>query len=157
MDIRTYIEMGEKRAGKQIELAKTLKVRDTAIRLAKSGKQGLPDAVCIQLANYIEVDPLEVIAASNLVTEKDEERRKIFEGCFKRSKERATAMIIGGLVISILTMVPETPANAGVQNNNLNKIYIIRNRRQKQRRMSDYLAAFFDSLRDFFWQTRFAG
>ena len=85
MDMKTYIEMGEKKAGKQVELARMLNVRDTTLRLAKSGKKGLPDAICIKLADYIEVNPLQVIAASNLVTEKDEERRKIFESCFTRA------------------------------------------------------------------------
>lgn len=82
MKMKTYIELGEKKAGKQIELARILNVRDTTLRLAKSGKKGLPDAICIKLADYLEVDRIEVIAASNLVTEKDEERRKIFESCF---------------------------------------------------------------------------
>lgn len=92
MDMKTYIEIGEKKAGKQIELAKLLNVRDTALRLAKSGKKGLPDAICIKLADYIEVNPLQVIAASNLVTEKDEERRKIFESCFTRAASAIFAL-----------------------------------------------------------------
>lgn len=81
MEMKKYIEMGEKKAGKQIELARILDVRDSTLRLVKSGNNGLPDAICIKLADYIEVNPLHVIAASNLVTEKNEERRKIFESC----------------------------------------------------------------------------
>ena len=77
--------MGEKKAGKQAELAKYLNVRYTTIGLVKSGKRGLPEALCIKLADYIGVNPLQVIAASNLITEKDEERRKIFESCFTRA------------------------------------------------------------------------
>ena len=94
MDMKTYIELGEKKAGKQIELARILNIRDTALRLAKSGKKGLPDAVCIKLADYIEVNPLLVIAASNLVTEKDEERRKVFESCFTRAASVLLALAI---------------------------------------------------------------
>ena len=94
MNMKTYIEMGEKKAGKQIELARILNVRDTALRLAKSGKKGLPDAICIKLADFIEINPLQVIAASNLVTEKDEERRKIFESCFTRAASIAAAALI---------------------------------------------------------------
>ena len=78
MKMKTYIEMGEKKAGRQIELARILNIRDTALRLAKSGKKGLPDAICIKLADYIEVDRIEVIAASNLVTEKRRRKKKNF-------------------------------------------------------------------------------
>jgi hypothetical protein len=114
MDIRTYIEMGEKRAGKQIELARVLGVRDSTLRLAKSGKVGLQDAVCIELADYIEVDRLEVIAASNLVTEKDEKRRKIFESCFKKEKTNnaAASMTIALMTTLILTLSPTQPTQA---------------------------------------------
>lgn len=85
MKIKTYIEMGEQKAGKQTELGKILGIKENYLRNAKSGRAGLPDAICIKLADYIEVNPLQVIAASNLVTEKDEERRKIFESCFTRA------------------------------------------------------------------------
>lgn len=107
MDMKTYIEMGEKKAGKQVELARMLNVRDTALRLAKSGKKGLPDAICIKLADYIEVNPLQVIAASNLVTEKDEERRKIFESCFTRA---ASAMFVLAAVYNFLPFAEKTEA-----------------------------------------------
>ena len=112
MKMKTYIEMGEKKAGKQIELAKILNIRDTALRLAKSGKKGLPDAICIKLADYIEVDRIEVIAASNLVTEKDEERRKIFESCFTRAASiAAAALIFAGSSMS------SSPAHAAMSKN----------------------------------------
>ena len=50
MEIKTYIEMGERRAGKQIELAKILGVRDSYLRTVKTGRNGLPDAVCIPVS-----------------------------------------------------------------------------------------------------------
>lgn len=94
MKMKTYIEMGEKKAGKQAELAKFLNVRYTTIGLVKSGKRGLPEALCIKLADYIGVNPLQVIAASNLITEKDEERRKIFESCFTRAASVIFLMLV---------------------------------------------------------------
>jgi hypothetical protein len=117
MDMKTYIEIGEKRAGKQIELAKILGVRDSYLRTVKTGKNGLPDAICILLARYIEVDELEVIAASNLMTEKNEERRKIFESCFKKTAE-VTIMSIFIAIIS--TMTPSTANAKQITNSNEN-------------------------------------
>ena len=60
----------------------------------------MPDAICIKLADYIEVDRLEVIAASNLVTEKDQERRKLFESCF------TTAASVIFLLVTVHYFIP---------------------------------------------------
>lgn len=106
MDMRTYIEIGERKAGKQIELAKILGVRDSTLRLVKTGRKGLPDYLCYRLAKYIEADEASIIAASNLVTEKDEEKRKVFEDYLKKSGENAAKMMIGGFVISMLAFSP---------------------------------------------------
>lgn len=138
MDIKTYIETGEKRAGKQIELARILGVRDTALRLAKSGKKGLPDAVCIELANYIKVDPLEVIAASNLVTEKDERRRKVFESCLKKSDKAAASMTLALIVTMILTLTSVKPVQANSFNNptDSSNVYYVKSEEKEDGKIS---------------------
>jgi hypothetical protein len=112
MEMREFIEMGEKEAGKQIDLAKYLEVPSSTLRLAKYGKRGLPDALCIKLADYIKVDRLEVIAASNLIYEKDEKRRKILEGCFKTAKTASIALAIG-----VATIGSPSTLNAEIANN----------------------------------------
>ncbi|BBL35726.1 hypothetical protein Nstercoris_02001 [Nitrosomonas stercoris] len=96
MELRNYIETAERKAGKQIELARILDVSAAHIRMAKTGKRGLPDAVCIVIANYIGINPLHVIAASNLVTEKDEKRIEIYKSCFnsKDAKEGQDGFIL---------------------------------------------------------------
>ena len=109
MDLKNYIETAEKKAGKQIELAKMLGISDAYIRMVKAGKRGFPDDICIQLADYIQADRLEVIAASNLVTEKDERKRKIFESCFTR----AASVTATAIVISLLTLSQTSPVYAG--------------------------------------------
>ena len=77
MKINKYIEEAEIKAGRKAELAKVLKISDGYIRMVKTGRRGFSDDVCIRLADYIGANRLEVIAASNLVTEKDEEKRKL--------------------------------------------------------------------------------
>jgi len=81
MDLREYIEMGERAAGNQVKLASYLEQNDSNMRKMKQYKRGLPDPMCIKLAHLIGVDPLHVIAASNLVTEKNTGRRKLLESC----------------------------------------------------------------------------
>ncbi|GJL73527.1 MAG: hypothetical protein NMNS01_27260 [Nitrosomonas sp.] len=107
MEMKKFIEMGEKKAGKQIELAKHLNIRPSTLRIVKSGRTSLPAAICIELARYIDVDELEVIAASNLIIEKNEERRKIFESCFKTAR---TASIV--IALGAATMISPTTVNA---------------------------------------------
>ncbi len=121
MNIKNYIEIGEKKAGKQKILAEMLNIADVNIRMAKSGKRGLPDAVCIKLADYIEVDRLEVIAASNLVTEKDEERRKIFESCIKKTSVAASV----GIISSAIAILTPSPAIASYSSDLITKVCIL--------------------------------
>ena len=124
-ELREFIELGEKKAGRQANLAKIISTRDTSIRLAKSGKRGLSDDICIKLADYIEEDRLEVIAASNLVTEKDEEKRKVFKSCFK-NKDKAASIAMAAIVISVLTFAPTTTIQAAsLTESALNKIFCI--------------------------------
>ncbi|MDP1549425.1 MAG: helix-turn-helix domain-containing protein [Nitrosomonas sp.] len=123
MEMKNYIERAEKKAGKQIELAKMLGISDAYIRMVKSGKRGFPDDICIQIADYIGADRLEVIAASNLVTEKDEKKRRIFESCFTR----AASVTAAAVVISIMTLPIQKPVNAGNLNGQFTNVQIIGN------------------------------
>jgi len=115
MEMKNYIEKAEKKAGKQIELAKLLGISDAYIRMVKAGKRGFPDDICIKIADYIDEDRLEVIAASNLVTEKDEEKRKIFESCFTKTSKaasKAASFIVAALFIALISITSPNPANA---------------------------------------------
>lgn len=123
MDMKEFIEIGQRKAGNQAKLAKYLEISDRYIRLVKEGKRGLADDVCIKLADYIGADRLEVIAASNLVTEKDDRKRKIFESCFKQ-----VASVAGiALVTSILTLAPQQTVKAEIFNDQFTIIQIISN------------------------------
>ena len=111
MEMKNYIELAEKKAGQQTKLAKILGISPSNIRSAKSNQRGLPVEVCILLADYIEVDPLKVIAASNLVTEKDETKRKILESCFRRTSKAAN-FIVAALFVALISITSPNPANA---------------------------------------------
>ena len=94
MELKDFINMGEVEAGTQVKLATILDIKDANIRRSKRGITPLPDPVCIVLANLIKVDPLKVIAASNLVTEKNPKRRKILEGCLATMTSIAFAVLL---------------------------------------------------------------
>jgi len=107
MEMRKFIEDGAKKAGNNKALARILNQSETILSDVKAGKKGLNDAACIKLADFIGVNPLYVIAASNLVTEKDEEKRKIFESCFTRA---ASAMFALAAVYNFLPFADKTEA-----------------------------------------------
>ena len=108
MEMKNFIEQAERKAGKQVELAKTLGVTAGYLRAVKAGKKGFSTDMCIVLADYIGADRLEVIAASNLVTEKDERKRKIFESCFST----AASLTIAAFFVTLITIMTPSPANA---------------------------------------------
>lgn len=118
MEMRNYIETAEKKAGMQLELAKLLNISSSNLRSIKAGKRGMPVDACIILADYIGIDRLEVIAASNLVTEKDEKKRKILESCFRKVASVAAV----GIVSSILTLTPQQTVNAETFSSEFTKI-----------------------------------
>lgn len=111
MEMKNYIEKAEKKAGKQTELANMLGITASYIRMVKAGKKGFPIETCIVLADYINEDRLEIIAASNLVTEKDERKRKIFESCFTKTS-KAASFIVAALFIALISITTPNPANA---------------------------------------------
>ena len=123
MELKDYIEKAELKAGKQTELAKILGISAGHIRMVKGGTRGLPEAICMKLADYLNEDRLLVVAASGLVTEKDEGRRKILESCFRRVAGLAAVAI----VTFIVTLPLAEPVNAGVLNHQLAKMQIKRN------------------------------
>ncbi len=78
MELRNYIELGIQKAGSVIALAKHLSQLDTTITNAKAHRRGLPNYACVMLADLLEVERIEVIAASELVTEKNPTRREVW-------------------------------------------------------------------------------
>lgn len=146
--MKNFIEAAEKQAGAQANLANMLGITARYIRLVKSGERSFSNDVCITIADYIGADRLEVIAANNLVTEKDEKKRKIFESCFTRAATATAAAVLLG-VTTIMTPTPVNASNHTVHNNQTICI-MLNNRRKKGRRLSDRLNNYLEKLAIFF-------
>lgn len=78
MELRNFIEAGEEKVGGRKPLALILEQAPNAITNAKANRQGLPNYACVKLAELLGVERIEVIAASELVTEKNPERREVW-------------------------------------------------------------------------------
>jgi hypothetical protein len=100
MELKDYIEQGAKKQGSLSALGRYLGQSEGAIRGAKSQARGLPVYACLRLAEYINADPLQVIVSSELVTEKREERRKIFQHFL--TKNNAQNVMLCALFLMIL-------------------------------------------------------
>lgn len=116
--MKNYLEAAEKKAGSQKKLAEMLGITASYIRMVKANKKGLPEATCIQIADYINENPLKVMLASSLITEKNEERRKILQSCFTRAANFAVV----ASVISVLTLPSQSPTHAAENRPTVNNI-----------------------------------
>lgn len=105
MELREYIEEGEKKAGGRIALANYLRLpHPNNISNAKSGQRGLPLAACYKLADLIGVPRDSVAAASALVTEKDEEVRAYllpFVQAARHAQHLTIAITAGAIAFSL--------------------------------------------------------
>lgn len=107
MELKLLIERAEKAAGSQKALALRIGQDAGNIRGAKAGLKGLPDYACVMIAELISEEPITVIAASKLVTEKKEEVRKVWHPFVARA-----ASVILGAVIFIVTPTPAEAAQS---------------------------------------------
>lgn len=104
MSLKKYIVLAIKDTGSQRELSDYLGVSSQQLTNAKNGRAGLPIAICCQIAQIIGINEMEVISASELITEKNQERRAVLLPFINH----AASVILGTV---ILNMTPH-PAEA---------------------------------------------
>lgn len=76
MELKTYIAKGIEVEGSLTALAEKIGMARQALTAANAGHRGLPPVACGKLADLIGVDRWDVVAASEILTEKDEEKRR---------------------------------------------------------------------------------
>lgn len=119
MLLKALIERAEKAAGSQKELGLRLGINPSNLRNAKAGQCGLPNYACVMIADMIGEERITVIAASELVTEKKEERRKVWHPFVAHA---ASVLII------VTMLVTPSPAQAAKQSQVLDfTVYIMSN------------------------------
>ncbi len=102
MELRDYIEEGEKIVGGRAELAKQIGLaHPNNLTDAKAGRRGLPLVACYKLAEIVKARPAAVAAASALVTEKDETAREYLRP-FVQMGRLSHPMIVGIVSVAIV-------------------------------------------------------
>lgn len=111
MELRDYIEQGIRTKGGVQQLADYLGLARPHVSNAKSHQRGLPNVAAVKLARLIGADPLAVIAASELATERQEEKRAFWFPFANHSNLAKTAGI--ALFLAFVTnFVTPTSAEA---------------------------------------------
>lgn len=70
MELRRFIEKAAVVAGNQKTLAQAMGITSDYLAHAKAGRRGLPLTACISMAELLEIDPMLVIYANALSTDK---------------------------------------------------------------------------------------
>lgn len=95
------IERGEVQKEGQKHLAESLGVSPLQLSHAKAHRRPLPDYACVRLAQLLELEPIEVIAASALATAKNPERREVWRPFVERiAASVATVLFVSSFVTS---------------------------------------------------------
>lgn len=111
MELRDYIEAGIKEKKTVSALAEQLGVSATNIADAKAHRRGLPAHSCVKLSQLLNVDLKAIIAASELTTERKEEKRAFWLPFVMNQEIQRIAKIV--LILGIVTnFVTPTPAEA---------------------------------------------
>ena len=108
MELREYIEEGAAKAGSVSALARMFGMNQPDLSNAKSHKRPLPAKAVVQLAEYIGADLKSVIAANELVTEKDEAKRAFWSPFVQGAKAASIALAL----IAVTSFVTPSPAEA---------------------------------------------
>ena len=92
-------------------LAKWLEIHQAKISECRSGKRQLDNYTAARLANLLEINPLEIIATSEMEREKDSDRR----GFWEQVRKRGVSSVLGiTLLFSNLTIIHEVAEHDGI-------------------------------------------
>lgn len=106
MELREMIEAAAKISGDQKKLAKEIGLSPNNITEAKAGRRGLPTSACYKLGAILDLDPAAVVAASELVTEKNPEKRAVFAPFVRELPRKAAAWAVAAIAATTASIAP---------------------------------------------------
>ncbi|UCV24908.1 hypothetical protein [Ferribacterium limneticum] len=109
MELRDYIDTGAKKAGSLTALGLMLGMSQPQISGVKAHRRSLPMKAAVELAEFIGADLKAVIAANELVTEKDEKKRAFWHPFVNHAKAASIALAFS-LVTNFVTPSPAEAA-----------------------------------------------
>lgn len=113
MELCDYIELAVIKHKTLTALATELGLERSALSLAKAHKRGIPAYAIAKLSEILEIDPKIIMAASELVTEQNEEKRGYWLPFVIKdhlTRKAASFVLILGIVTNFLTPSPAEAA-----------------------------------------------
>lgn len=104
-NLKYFIEKGSQKIGGITKLGEFLKVSQPNMSSAKAEKRQLPMSACVVLADYINENPLKIIAYSQLTTETDEEKIQIWKRVLEKKEDKKTEKVIFKKLLFILRQI----------------------------------------------------
>ena len=120
MELRDYIEIGSEKAGSLTALGIYLGHGQGNMSHFKSGRTPLPIEDCVKLADYIDADRFDVIAAAKFASAKNEEKKNYWMQFVKAAN--AAIMIV---VLGVTNFVTPSPAEAAPLTQTMRQIICI--------------------------------
>lgn len=147
MQLRDYIEEGAKKAGSLTGLGRMLGISQADISNAKAMKKRIPLKAAVQLADYIGADLKAVIAANELVTEKDEAKRAFWFPFVERAKAAGIALGLA-IVTNFVTPLPAEACQTVMQHGN--DLYYVKSRRTASWKQAKLFRSILEFFKGFF-------
>lgn len=110
MELKEFIEIGERKAGSLTALGKILDVSQPNMSHCKAHKARLPLDAASKLADYIEADLRAVIAANQLATETKEQKKAYWRPFVEHARAASIAAVLA--IALALNFVTPTPTEA---------------------------------------------
>lgn len=115
MELRDYITSGIKKCGDQKTTAMRLGLSSQQLTNAKAHRSGIPNDAAVKLAQLLDVPAIDVIAASELATERKAEKREFWLSFANPAKSARLAGMgaVLGIVTNFLTSGSPNPLIQG--------------------------------------------
>lgn len=141
MELKDYIKAGIDRKNGVKELGEFLGIAPNSITDGKAHRRGLPNFACVKLAALIGADPMDVIRASELATEKKAERREFWLSFANPAKTARVAGLI--LFVTVVTnFVTPSPTEASAAQGTPKNQFVL----CKARKIFYEIRVFFESM-----------
>lgn len=108
MELKDYFDRGIEKTGSLTALGLRLGISQPHMSRMKTGKLPMPAEKCVLLADLINADRFQVIAAAKLASAKDEDK-KIF---WQHLVDHARAAVMATFLIGVTSFLTPTPAQA---------------------------------------------
>lgn len=113
MELTNYIKAGVLKKGSVTALADYLGLHPNAVTAANGHRRGIPNDAAVKLAQLLGVPEIDVIAASELATERKEDKRAFWLRYTKTAKLAHAASITALLAPIVTNFVTRADVSAG--------------------------------------------